>query len=178
MQSLRKRTSLSAGIAEELRISALQHATELGSDERYRQWLVELNKPLNWGANTFVFGGRYARTLDADEVVSSSYQLGGAQQLSGYRENALAGQNVSIGRMVYYRRLTPVRAFSLGLPVYAGLSLERGRVWNQSNDLDSGYINAMSVFVAVDTPIGPLNFSYGINDDSESAFYLNLGRSF
>ena len=163
---------------EELRISALQHATELGSDERYRQWLVELNKPLNWGANTFVFGGRYARTLDADEVVSSSYQLGGAQQLSGYRENALAGQNVSIGRMVYYRRLTPVRAFSLGLPVYAGLSLERGRVWNQSNDLDSGYINAMSVFVAVDTPIGPLNFSYGINDDSESAFYLNLGRSF
>ncbi|HHX34563.1 MAG TPA: hypothetical protein GX719_04755, partial [Gammaproteobacteria bacterium] len=72
----------------------------------------------------------------------------------------------------------PVRAFSLGLPVYSGLSVERGRVWNQSNALDSGYINAMSVFVAVDTPLGPLNFSYGINDDSESAFYLNLGRSF
>lgn len=163
---------------EELRVSALQHATELGSDERYRQWLIELNKPLNWGDNTWILGGRYARTLDAKEVVSSSYQIGGAQQLSGYRENALAGQNVSIGRMVYYRRLTPVRAFSLGLPVYAGLSLERGRVWNQANDLDSGYINAMSVFVAVDTPLGPLNLSYGINGDDESALYLNLGRSF
>lgn len=163
---------------EELRVSAQQHATELGSDERYRQWLVELNKPLNWGDNTWILGGRYARTLDAKEVVSSSYQIGGAQQLSGYRENALAGQNISIGRMVYYRRLTPVRAFSLGLPVYAGLSLERGRVWNQANNLDSGYINAMSFFVAVDTPLGPLNLSYGFNDDDESALYLNLGRSF
>ena len=163
---------------EELRVSALQHVTELGSDERYRQWLVELNKPLNWGANTWIIGGRYARTLDAKEVVTSSYQIGGAQKLSGYRENALAGQNVSIGRVVYYRRLTPMRTFSLGLPVYAGMSLERGRVWSQANDLDSGYINAISVFVAVDTPLGPMNFSYGVNDDSESAFYLNLGRSF
>lgn len=163
---------------EELRISALQHASELGSDERYRQWLIELNKPFNKGAHTWIFGGRYARTLDAKEVVTSSYQIGGAQQLSGYRENALSGQNVSIGRMVYYRRLTPTHAFSLGLPVYAGMSLERGRVWNQSNDLDSGYINAMSVFVAIDSPLGPLNFSYGMNEDSESAFYLNLGRSF
>ncbi len=163
---------------EELRVSASQHATELGSDERYRQWLVELNKPLNWGANTWILGGRYARTLDAKEVVTSSYQIGGAQKLSGYRENALAGQNVSIGRVVYYRRLTPMRTFSLGFPVYAGMSLERGRVWSQANDLDSRYVNAMSVFVAVDTPVGPLNFSYGVNDDSESALYLNLGRSF
>ena len=71
-----------------------------------------------------------------------------------------------------------MRAFSLGLPVYAGVSLERGRVWNQINELDSGYINAMSVFVAVDTPLGPLNLSYGVNDDDENALYLNLGRSF
>ncbi|MDY7218575.1 patatin-like phospholipase family protein [Denitrificimonas sp. JX-1] len=163
---------------EELRISAWQHATELGSDERYQQWLLELSKPLSWGANTFILGGRYARTLDAKEVVTSSYQIGGAQQLSGYRENALSGQNISVGRVIYYRRVTPLRDFSLGLPVYAGMSLERGRVWNHSDHLDSGYINAMSVFMAVDTPIGPLNFSYGINDDSKSAFYLNLGRSF
>ncbi|HZJ92688.1 MAG TPA: BamA/TamA family outer membrane protein, partial [Thiopseudomonas sp.] len=163
---------------EELRMSAWKHATELGSDERYRQWLVEINKPFNWGANTWILGGRYARTLDANEVVTSSYQIGGAQRLSGYRENALAGQNVSIGRLIYYRQLTPVKNFSLGLPVYAGMSLERGRVWNQANELDSGYISAMSVFIAVDTPLGPLNFSYGVNDNSESALYLNLGRSF
>ncbi len=163
---------------EELRMSAWKHATELGSDERYRQWMVEINKPFNWGANTWILGGRYARTLDANEVVTSSYQIGGAQKLSGYRENALAGQNISIGRLIYYRQLTPIKSFSLGLPVYAGMSLERGRVWNQANELDSGYISAMSVFIAVDTPLGPLNFSYGVNDNSESALYLNLGRSF
>lgn len=163
---------------EELRASVLQHAPELGSDERYRQWQVELNKPLSLGANTWILGGRYARTFGAKEEVTSSYQLGGAQRLSGYRENALAGQNLSLARFVYYRRVTPMTAFSLGLPVYLGASLERGRVWNQVNNLDSGYINALSLFVAVDTPLGPLNVSYGLNDDDESAFYLNLGRSF
>ena len=43
---------------------------------------------------------------------------------------------------------------------------------------DSGYINAASVFLGLDTPLGPLNFSYGFNDEREKALYLNLGKSF
>ena len=29
-----------------------------------------------------------------------------------------------------------------------------------------------------DTPLGPLNFSYGFNDDDQKALYLNLGQTF
>ena len=51
-------------------------------------------------------------------------------------------------------------------------------VWNNDNAFDSGYINAASIFLGLDTPLGPLNFSYGFNDEREKALYLNLGKSF
>ena len=62
--------------------------------------------------------------------------------------------------------------------MYKRQSLERGRVWNNDNAFDSGYINAASVFLGYETPLGPLNFSYGLNDENEKALYLNLGHSF
>ena len=44
----------------------------------------------------------------------------------GLSSDALSGQNVSLGRVVYYRRVTP-RAFQpLDFPLYLGGSLERG----------------------------------------------------
>jgi NTE family protein len=98
--------------------------------------------------------------------------------LSGFREDAISGQNVSLMRAVYYRRLTPRSYLPLDFPLYAGASLERGRAWNNDNEFDSGYINAASVFIGFDTPLGPLNFSYGLNDADEQAVYLNLGQTF
>ena len=163
---------------EEIGLTLRQYDPSLGSDERYRQWELRLDKALSYGPNTFVLGGRYGRTLDDAEVVTSSFLLGGARQLSGFRQDSLAGQNVSLGRMVYLRRLTP-RSFSpLDFPLYVGASLERGRAWNNDNEFDSGYINAASLFLSYETPLGPLNFSYGFNDEDERALYMNLGRNF
>ncbi len=163
---------------EEIGLTLRQYDPSLGSDERYRQWELHLDKALSYGPNTFVLGGRYGRTLDDAEVVTSSFLLGGARQLSGFRQDSLAGQNVSLVRMVYLRRLTP-RSFSpLDFPLYVGASLERGRAWNNDNEFDSGYINAASLFVSYETPLGPLNFSYGFNDEDERALYMNLGRNF
>ncbi|WP_312592305.1 patatin-like phospholipase family protein [Stutzerimonas nitrititolerans] len=163
---------------EEIGLTLRQYDPSLGSDERYRQWELHLDKALSYGSNTFVLGGRYGRTLDDAEVVTSSFLLGGARQLSGFRQDSLAGQNVSLGRMVYLRRLTP-RSFSpLDFPLYLGASLERGRAWNNDNEFDSGYINAASLFLSYETPLGPLNFSYGFNDEDERALYMNLGRNF
>lgn len=59
-------------------------------------------------------------------MVTSSFVLGGARQLSGFRQDALSGQNVSLMRGVYYRRLTPRSYLPLDFPLYIGGSLERG----------------------------------------------------
>ncbi|AZC29576.1 patatin-like phospholipase family protein [Pseudomonas chlororaphis] len=163
---------------EDIGLSLRQFEPSLGSDKRYRQWEFKLDKALSSGPNTFILGGRYGRTLDEAEVVTSSFVLGGARQLSGFREDALSGQNISLMRGVYYRRLTPRAYLPLDFPLYLGGSLERGRAWNNDNEFDSGYINAASIFLGFDTPLGPLNFSYGINDDNQKAVYLNLGQTF
>ncbi|WIE53004.1 patatin-like phospholipase family protein [Pseudomonas sp. GM17] len=163
---------------EDIGLSLRQFEPSLGSDKRYRQWEFKLDKALSSGPNTFILGGRYGRTLDEAEVVTSSFVLGGARQLSGFRQDALSGQNISLMRGVYYRRLTPRSYLPLDFPLYIGGSLERGRAWNNDNEFDSGYINAASIFLGFDTPLGPLNFSYGINDDNQKAVYLNLGQTF
>ena len=150
----------------------------LGSDEEYRQWQLKLDKAYSHGPNTWLFGGRYGRTLDQAEVVTSGFILGGAQELSGFRQDSLSGQNMALARMIYYRRMTQTSMLPLNFPLYLGMSLERGRAWNNDNAFDSGYINAASIFLGLDTPLGPLNFSYGFNDEREKALYLNLGKSF
>ena len=163
---------------EDIALSVRQFEPGLGSDERYRQWEFKLDKALSSGPDTWILGGRYGRTLDTANVVTSSFLLGGARQLSGFREDAISGQNISLMRAVYYRRLTPRSYLPFDFPLYAGASLERGRAWNNDNEFDSGYINAASIFIGFDPPLGPLNFSYGFNDDDQKALYLNLGQTF
>lgn len=163
---------------EDIGLAFREFEPTLGSDKRYRQWEFKLDKALSSGPDTFILGGRYGRTLDQTDVVTSSFVLGGARQLSGFRQDSISGQNISLARAVYYRRLTPRSYLPLDFPLYIGASLERGRAWNNDNEFDSGYINAASVFLGFDTPLGPLNFSYGFNDDDQRAIYLNLGQTF
>ncbi|BAU75651.1 patatin-like phospholipase family protein [Metapseudomonas furukawaii] len=163
---------------EDISVLLRQYDPSLDSDQRYRQWGINLDKAFGRGPDTFVVGGRYGRTLDRADTVTSAFVLGGARQLSGFRQDAIAGQNISLARVVYYRRMTPRSFLPLDFPFYLGGSLERGRAWNNDDDFDSGYINAASLFISLDTPLGPLDFSYGLNDASERALYLNLGRVF
>ena len=163
---------------EDISLSLRKFDKSLDSDVNYRQWLFNLDKAISSGPNTFVLGGRYGRTLDATDVVTSSFVMGGARELSGFRQGSVTGQNVSLMRMVYYRRLTPQAYVPLDFPLYIGGSLERGRAWNNDNEFDSGYINAASIFLGLETPLGPLTFTYGANSTHEQAVYLNLGQTF
>ncbi|HKS15577.1 MAG TPA: patatin-like phospholipase family protein [Pseudomonas sp.] len=163
---------------EDISLTLRQYDEALDSDQRYRQWEFNLDKAVSSGADTWVLGGRYGRTLDEAPVVTSSFVMGGARQLSGFRQDSVSGQNVSLLRMVYYRRLTPRAYLPLDFPLYLGGSLERGRAWNNDNEFDSGYINAASIFLGIETPLGPLNLSYGANSENQKALYLNLGHTF
>ncbi|MBC3422288.1 MULTISPECIES: patatin-like phospholipase family protein [unclassified Pseudomonas] len=163
---------------EDIGLTLRKYDRSLDSDTDYRQWQFNIDKALSYGPNTWVFGGRYGRTLDDTDVVTSSFVLGGARQLSGFRQDSVSGQNISLMRMVYYRRLTPRAYLPLDFPLYLGGSLERGRAWNNDNEFDSGYINAASIFLGLDTPLGPLNISYGANTEHQKAVYLNLGHTF
>jgi NTE family protein len=57
--------------------------------------LFNLDKAFSSGPNTLVLGGRYGRTLDEAEVVTSSFVFGGARRLSGFRQDSISGQNMA-----------------------------------------------------------------------------------
>ena len=74
---------------------------------------------------------------------------------------------------MYYRKLTKA---VLTEGVYAGASLEAGRVGGQFVPGNpTGMLEAGSLFLAYDTPLGPIYLAYGIAQDGNRTFYFFLG---
>ena len=65
------------------------------------------------------------------------------------------------------------------LPAFAGVSLEFGNVWDRRSDISARTsILGGSVWIGVDTPVGPVYVAYGRAEDNVSAFYVFLGSLF
>jgi NTE family protein len=100
--------------------------------------------------------------------------LGGFQRLSGYKTGELAGDELLLGRVVYNYRLATA-GFLDG--AYAGVSLEAGRIGERvygAGRAESRY--GSSVYVAFDTPLGPVYLAYGRADNRRQALYFFLGQ--
>ena len=59
-----------------------------------------------------------------------------------------------------------------------GGSFEVGNVANDRNDLFDDMILAGSVFVGVDSPMGPVYFGYGLSEGGLDSLYLFIGQTF
>jgi NTE family protein len=54
-----------------------------------------------------------------------------------------------------------------------------GNVWNARRDISGSTAKTNgSVFVGLDTLLGPVYFATGFDDEGGSAYYLFLGRTF
>ena len=65
------------------------------------------------------------------------------------------------------------------LPAYIGVSAEAGRVWDTRDavSIDS-LLYAGSMFVGIDSPLGPIFFGVGAAEGGEQSFYLSFGSLF
>ncbi|HEY4646677.1 MAG TPA: patatin-like phospholipase family protein [Steroidobacteraceae bacterium] len=147
----------------------------LGANVDYDQVLLGYAHAHSWGANTVI--GRLAgtTTLDDDAPLEGLFQLGGFLRLSGLEEDQLSGQHSGLATLVYMRRLLDVQL----LRAFAGASLELGNVWQNSSDASlDNTIFAGSLFLGVDTPIGPLYIGYGRADTDDQSAYIYLGPRF
>lgn len=164
---------------DEAKFSWRQSEPALGADERYQQIEFKANKAFGFGPNSWQVGGFIGRTDSDVNVAQSSFVLGGPGWFSGFRQDALAGQNYELGRLVYYRRLTPSYFNAFSLPLYLGASLEYGRVYNRDDtDFDTGYFTGGSLLLGMDTLVGPLFFGLGANEEGHEALYMKLGQTF
>ena len=90
------------------------------------------------------------------------HRLGGLFRLSGLTPGEIAGPNTLYGSLIAYRRIANPRFFTLNLPVYVGGSVEAGNAYAAIEEIDAAsLIVAGSVFLGLDTPLGPLYVAYG-----------------
>jgi NTE family protein len=134
----------------------------------------------SWGRNTAILWTSGGTRLDDDVgQVRSYYSLGGFLNMSGVIPESLVGPQYAIARGIYYRQVGRGGQGFLNVPVYIGSSLEVGNVWNTRRDIsfDSARTNG-SVFIGLDTLLGPVYLAAGFDEGGGSAYYLFLGRTF
>lgn len=134
----------------------------------------------SWGANTLIGWLSAGSLLDAGFVDERSYfDAGGFLRLSGLPRESLRGPHMGLARLIYYRRLGSGGEGFLNVPIYAGTSLELGNVWQRRHDIDWASTRRNgSLFLGLDTLLGPALFAAGYDSRGKHTFYLSLGRGF
>ncbi len=157
------------------RLEYLWSDTALGADTDFDQILFNGGFAYSWDRNTLLAGATFFTTPDNDAPIQNLFRLGGLFKLSGYQVDELSGQQLGLLKLIYMRRIGD---FNL-LPIYLGGSLEAGNTWQDTDDIEFGnLVGAGSLFVGLDTFIGPLYIAYGVAENSHDSFYLYLGKIF
>jgi NTE family protein len=129
--------------------------------------------------NTLVLSMSGGSTLNRVTDLRMEFPLGGFLNLSGLKQYSLYGPHFGIGRLMFYRKIGRGGPGYFDVPVYLGMSLEAGNVWQNMSDarLDNLHKDA-SLFLGLDTFLGPIYVGSGFDDHGDQAFYLFLGRTF
>ena len=156
-------------------IEYIRSEKKLGADNSFDQLLFKADKAVSFGPNTLIAGAKLFTTVDDDAPIQNRFDLGGLFNLSGYQKNELSGRHLALARLIYMRRINDLNLF----PTYLGLSGELGNVWEEKSRMDfHDTIFAGSIFLGVDTFLGPVYLGYGASEKGHSSMYFNLGRLF
>jgi NTE family protein len=147
----------------------------LGADTDFEQLHTRATLANTWGKNTFIALGRFSSTVGGEAPVQSRVRGGGFLNLSGLQQNQLSGQHYAQFGAVWYRRIGNLAV----LPAYLGASLEIGNAFEKREDIAlDNMLTAQSVFLGLDTFVGPLYFGFGRVEGGERTGYLFLGRPY
>lgn len=80
--------------------------------------------------------------------------------------------------MIYYKQISGDRIKTLGMPIYAGVSVECGNVWNRRDDIFDDMLVSGAGFLGLDSPLGPLYLGCGYSEGGRDSVYLYLGATF
>ena len=151
-----------------------------GVDQVTNQVTFSYLGAVSFGRNTTVFSTNAGLTLEGGVTdVRLLYPLGGFLNLSGLRANSLLGPDFAIARVMVYRQIGRGGPGTFDVPTYIGFSLEDGNVWQQRSDMSFGSAHKdASIFLGMDTFLGPVYIATGFDQHGNEAFYLFLGRTF
>ena len=133
----------------------------LGSDQEYQRLSASGGHALTHNDNTLLLVTDYAGAIGSTLPLYRSVSEGGFFNLSGFDRGELRGQYSLVFKGIFYRKISGERFETFGMPVYLGGSVEYGNVTGDRNDLLDDMIIAGSLFLGVDSPLGPVYFGYG-----------------
>lgn len=140
---------------------------------------LSMVKPWSWdrhSLNLILDGGGSG----SEESIPLYIQdLGGLFRLSGFQRYQLSGRYSLFGGLRYIYRVADNDFGAFKVPLYLGGSLEQGGVWNKGEDisLESSF-TAGSLYVGVESFLGPVFLGYGMAEGGNDVFYLQLGSTF
>ncbi|WP_439672228.1 Outer membrane protein assembly factor BamA [Cupriavidus necator] len=149
----------------------------LGADQAYVKAQADGIYAHSFGDNTVSLAFKVGSNIGGKPLPRYDlFQWGGFLQQSGYATGQLLGGNLQFARLVYYNKLARQ---TLLQGVYAGFSLEAGRMGDPLvPGSPTGLLKSGSVFLALDSPLGPLYLAYGRAAAGTYSFYLFLGKPF
>jgi NTE family protein len=156
-------------------LSTELYTAVLGSDESADATRLSFDGALGGRRNHLLLGLQLAYSNGGANTIGVSSKMGGLANLSGYLADEVVADELGLARAIYYRRLTSDSQI-LGLPLYAGASLELGGFWGSRDEIDrDDLVTAGSLFLGIDSFLGPIFLGYGRADTGVDAFYLRFG---
>lgn len=150
-------------------------------NDRYEgiNYHLSMIKPWSWdrhSLNLLLEGGG---STSQEEYPLFVQDLGGLFRMSGFQRYQLSGRYSLFGGLRYIYRVVDNDFGALRAPLYLGGSLEQGGVWDKGEDIsiESSYTGG-SVYVGIESFLGPIFLGYGIAEGGNNMFYLQLGTTF
>jgi NTE family protein len=154
----------------------------LGGDMAYDKVTADWLMARSIGRNTILLWTSAGVTLDghfSPTDLPEFYSLGGLFNLSGLAPSSLTGEDYAIARAIYFRKIGHGGEGFFEFPAYIGMSFEAGNVWQRHGEIGFGSLRKDgSIFVAFDTPLGPVYLGSGYDQSGTAGYYLFLGRTF
>jgi NTE family protein len=153
------------------RLTYADSSRSLGADAEFEQIKFSAFTARSWGPHTAWLGTTFNSTLDDDAPVYALFTGGGFLNMSGFERDELVGQHFGQSMLGYRYRLGRAGF----LPGYAGMTLEYGNAAQSAGDVyGQGILNG-SLYLAFDSPLGPLYLGYGWSEDQSGLLFLRLG---
>ena len=150
--------------------------TSLGSEGDFDKLELSVTKVFRAGNTSLNANLSLSTPLGGSLPFWEWTSLGGPLQLSGLKPNQLTGPYAGLGRIVAYRPLGPGGTAGT---FYVGGSLETGNTWASTKDIK---LNALrlsgSLFLGIDSPLGPVYLGAGYADRGNASVYLLIGSDF
>ncbi len=143
----------------------------LGGEVEYTRFYSSLEA--YWAVGSYLnYHPRLAVGLSRSGLPASErFYLGGTHSFAGFRTHQLTGDKVL--KMSHEIRV------KLPFRLYLSLRYDVGEVYNSADQMKLSRLrHGLGVIAALDSPIGPFEFGYGVASDGFERYYLNVGLAF